>query len=361
MSIWFRTPWPLRMVASFTAWFVYGATVSNLLTPQDNARVAPIVWGVCLAGAAGMITVDAGVHRRFGSLEDLRGYTGALRSGELPHGAEVDVWQHRIAQSRLSCALAMTIVAPLLAVGWMSAAYSEVSYHALAQYLFAVAVFVTFGAAWRRSARVSVLASAVKPPNKVATPSVKVLFQAENMWRSNAESSMAGRLVMSVTTSTVLAFVPLILADLDAVVYDDNRLTHLTWLALCAAVMGAAVTATAHFDPRARATVRTIDALMEYHNAFRTGELPQEFDVDQWRSWLRDHRMSDVVTLIWACFYVTVGSCALITNPSGYHWILASVLAVLAFWLFRRWRLLCRLTARLHMLIERHTIRQLFG
>jgi hypothetical protein len=148
---------------------------------------------------------------------------------------------------------------------------------------------------------------------------------------------------------------------LDAVVYSDLRLSRLAWAALWASVTGVAATVVVFWDPRLRATNRTIEAVLEYDWAFRAGELPDQFDVDQWRSWMKSHHQSDAVTLIWAAFYLIVGCWSVLSHPSGYHWVLAILLAILAFWHVHRWRYLSGMHARLETLVERHTIRQLFG
>lgn len=183
----------------------------------------------------------------------------------------------------------------------------------------------------------------------------------ERYWRSTAKSPMAERLITTAIGTSMLAFVPLLLADLDSVVYSDNRGAHLAWAALLATTTGAVVTYVGFGDPRLRATTGTIESILQYDRAFRTGELPDQFDVDQWRTWMKDHHRSDTVTLIWACFCLIVGGWSILSSPSGYHWVLAILLALLAVWFVRRWQLLCRLMIRLETQVAHHSIRQLYG
>jgi hypothetical protein len=142
--------------------------------------------------------------------------------------------------------------------------------------------------------------------------------RVESQWRSTAEAPMAQRLTTTAIATSTLAFVPLLLADLDSIVYSDNRGTHLAWAALLATTTGLVVTRVVFWDPRLRATARTIEPILKYDRAFRTGELPDQFDVDQWRVWMKSHHRSDGVTLVWACFYVIVGCWSVLSSSSGY-------------------------------------------
>jgi hypothetical protein len=333
MSIWFSTSLPLRIAAIFAAWFSYGAVVSNLLTPEDNVRAAPIVWSVCLIAAAVSIASDAGVNRRFGSVEELRTYNVALKNGQLPEGADVVQWRHRIAQSRLAVALATTVLCPLLAFGWLASAYSQVAYHQLPLWTFGLAFIVVFAAAFRRSAHIRNLEPALKRGKASALPQGD-----RDRLRMQSETSLSVWFFSFVVVGSLFAFLLLILADLEPIVYDDNRATHLFWIAVAAVAVGVAATIIALSDPCLRVTAATIDDIRLYDHAFRTFELPEHFDVPLWRRWIRAHRRSNAVVLLWACFCLAVGCWSVLTHPSGYQWVVAILLQLLAVRQFFRWR-----------------------
>lgn len=183
----------------------------------------------------------------------------------------------------------------------------------------------------------------------------------ERRWRSNAETPLAGRICMTAVMTTAVSFGVLLVADLDSVVYNDSRTTHLGWATAIAGVMGIALTTKVFGDPRLRATRETIDEIVRYDSAYRAAELPAHFDVDQWQSWIRRQHLSDRAVLIWAGFYSTVACWAIATHSPGYHWVVGMLLAALAIWQFRRWQSLCAMNARLKRLVEQHAVRQLFG
>jgi hypothetical protein len=255
---------------------------------------------------------------------------------------------------------------PYLGFGALSADSGHTRYRVWLLLVIALSWVWVVVTTFKRIARIKRLESAVqqhqeRPRPKPAAPAVTTMPRVERQWRSNAEAPMVERLITTVVITSVLAFLPLLLADLDSVVYSDSGVAHLGWAALFAATIGVVVTSTGFGDPRLRATSHTIDAILQYDLAFRTGELPDQFDVDQWRNWMKSHHRSDAVTLVWAAFYLIVGCWSILSHPPGYHWVLATLLAVLAAWFVRRWHYLCRLMTRLETQVERHSIRQLFG
>ena len=117
-------------------------------------------------------------------------------------------------------------------------------------------------------------------------------------------------------------------ADLDSVVYGDAGLSHLGRAALWATTTGVIVTVLAFYDPRLTATSRTIES--KFSNT--TG---RSAAVSYLRSrrrpmvrWIRSHRQSYAIMLVWACFYLAVGFWSLLGDPTGYHWVVAGLLAV---------------------------------
>jgi hypothetical protein len=257
-------------------------------------------------------------------------------------------------------------VYPVLAFGVMSADSSQSPHRVLLEGLLVSCAIWFFVALCIRGARITRLESEIKKlplplrcetPTSAQTDSQRV----REALRNNAETPLAGRFAAGAAMTSALAFVVLLVADLDSVAYDDSRIAHLGRAALWATVTGLIATVTASGDPRLSATSQTIEGILQYDWAFRTGELPAQFDVEQWRRWMRSHRRSDGVMLVCAGFCFAVGCWSLLGHPTGYHWILAGLLALVGVWQIRRWR---RLRARQDWLgarVERYAVRQLFG
>lgn len=346
-------------------WFSYGALLSNFNSPDDG-RTPEIIWGACLIGASITVLVTLVRPVLFDSRNEFLDYSIALRTGILPDGIDLGVWQRRLARSRLAVMLVPWFTFPFLFFGVLSADSSQFRYRAVLLGMFTVCAIWVLVVVYKRTARIKQLESAVRQRQEEqcpapTAPAPVTMPWLEKQWRSNAATPMAERFISMVVMTSVFAFLLVLLADLDSVVYSDSRLSHLRWAALCALVIGVVATGTAFGDPRMRATSRTIDEIMRYDLAFRTTELPEHFDVDQWRSWIKTHRKSDAVTMIWACYCLVVGGWAVLSHPPGYHWVVAVLLAVLAIWQIRRWRRLCALNTRLKTVVERHAVRQLYG
>ncbi|WP_179474055.1 hypothetical protein [Mycolicibacterium vinylchloridicum] len=352
MNIWIRIPSGIRALLLIAAWLTYGALLSNLNSLDDGSRTAEIIWGACLVGATVTVIGDS---VRCPLLDT------ALRTGNLPDEIELADWRRRLIRSRVGAALTPWFATAYLGFGALSADSSRSPHRVLLLWVFGLGIIWVFVAVHKRTTRIRQLELAIRQRREAATPAKPTVPAEERRWRSNAETPMAGRITMTAVVGTAMAFVVLLVADLDSVVYSDSRAAHLGWATVIATVTGIAMTALAFGDPRLRANADTIDAILQYDWAFRAAELPAQFDVDQWRNWIRRHHQSDGRLLIWATFFSIVAGWAILTHPPGYHWIVAMLLAVLAIWELRRWQYLCAMNARLKNLVERHAIGQLFG
>jgi hypothetical protein len=362
---WHRVPRALRVLVLAAAWFSYGVLLSNL-NSRDDVTTADVIWGAIFFGFVIATLVSLIRPALFASTDEFVTYRTALRSGDLPDGVNLAVWERRLSRSRLAVVLLPWIALPYLGFGALSADSSMSPYRVLLLWTFALATIWVFVSTFKRIACIKQLESTIRQRQKQSLPEPaaradKTMSRMERQWRSNAEASWAERLISMAIAMSALAFVPLLLADLDSIVYSDNTGAHLAWAALVAATTAGVVTWVVFWDPRLRATTRTIESILQYDRAFRTGELPDQFDIDQWRIWMKSHHRSDAVTLIWACFYLLVGCWSVVSYSSGYHWVLATLLVLLAAWQVRRWQYLCRLMIRLQTQVERHSIRQLFG
>jgi hypothetical protein len=360
MGTWFRTPQPLRAAVIAAAWFSYGLLISDLNSLQQGTRSTEIIWGACLAGAAITMAADAGVHRRFSSAEELLTYNRALKTGDLPEGIDVRQWRRRLRRSRLVIALAGVLVYPIVSIGCMSGASSHAAYHALPQWGFALVGVVSFAGACRRGTRIGGLESALKR-RQPRRRSGSVKLNEQERWHLFAETSLAARIAIAAAVGTLLAFAALLLGDLDSVVNGESRGSHVLWAAIWAAAVGFALSTFTVADPHFHATTRTVDEIMRYDRAFRTGELPEHLDVEVWRGWMKGHRKSTGALLLWACFLWLVGCRSILTHLSGYHWAVALLLELLAIRQFLCWRSQRAGIARLVAQVDRHARMQPFS
>lgn len=85
----------MRVLVQAAAWFSYGALLSNLNALDDGSRMAEIIWGACTVGFAITAATDLVKPALFGSMEELLTYRTALRSGILPAGIDITVWERR--------------------------------------------------------------------------------------------------------------------------------------------------------------------------------------------------------------------------------------------------------------------------
>ena len=289
-----------------------------------------------------------------------------MRTGQLPNGIDPILWRRRIRRSRTATTVTWLLICPFLGFGMLSADSSP-SPHRVPALLTLGLICAGMTAAMRlRSTRIRRLVLAinerrVRMPSKEVAAASGAMDRVQGRWRDNAETSRAGRVTGILFVACTFAFLILVVADLDSIVYSESSASHLTMAGVLATVTGVIVTVIVFGDPRLNATSRTIELILQYDWAFQTGELPAGFDADQWRSWMRSHHRSDAVLLVWACFYLAVGCWSLLDDPTEYHWVVAGLLVVFAIWTIRRWRYLCARLAWLEDLVQRHAVRQLFG
>ncbi len=366
ISIWYQVPLAPRILVVFTAWFSYGVLLSNLNSLDDSTRTAEIIWCACQSGTWLTILADTVIRSSFDSLDQLVAYSAALRTGEVPEDIDTGQWRRRLRHSRIAVVLTPLLVYPVLALGVMSADSSQSPHRVLFEVLLVSCAICLFLALCLRGARITRLEAEIKkrpPPLRYETPTPvdKSLQRWNDALRDNAETPLARRFTTGAAGASALAFVILVIADLDSVVYGDAGLAHLGRAALWATTTGLIVTVLASYDPRLSATSRTIEEILRYDWAFRSGQLPAQFDVEQWCGWIRSHGKSCVVMLVCACFSFAVAGWSLLSHPTGYHWIVAGLLAVLGGWQVRRWRQLCARLGWLEARVKRYAVRQLFG
>lgn len=176
-----------------------------------------------------------------------------------------------------------------------------------------------------------------------------------------AETSSAAKFVSSAMAATLLAFAALLLADLDVIVYDNTRDSHLLRAAIGAAAVGVAVATFTVADPYFHTTTRTVDEMGRYDRAFWTEELPEHLDVEVWRSWMNGRRRSAGAMLLLACFYWLVGCWTVLSHSSGYHWVVGFLLELMAIWQLLSWRGRRARIARLSAQLDRHARMQPFS
>jgi hypothetical protein len=82
---------------------------------------------------------------------------------------------------------------------------------------------------------------------------------------------------------------------------------------------------------------------------------------DVWRGWLRSSHWFYGQGALWSCFFAAVGVWAILTDPTGYHWVLASLLQLLAIRLFLSWRRTRKRLAQLAAEVDRYAAQQYWG
>lgn len=363
---WHQIPLPLRLIAHASAWFGYGVLLSMLNGADDNPRSLAMIWAASGVGAVVTSTVDAMLPRVFGSIDELVSYSAALQAGQPPAGVDPAVWLSRIRRSRVAGVAMWWFLIVFIGFALLSADSSPMSRHLQVSWALVVLGVGAIVELHRRAHRIKRLGAAVRAVRAQPTPisgvsGTGVRDKVQEGWRTNSELSRPARFILTVTMASALAFLVLVIADLDAVVYSDSRTSHAGNAALWAIATGLIASLLLFSDPRITSTDKMIDAIVQYDLAFRGGGLPRDVEVDRWRRWIRTHRRSNFVVLLWGGFFFAVAAWSLSSDPTGYNWIVAGLLGVLGIGQVRRWRSLRAMLHRLETEVESHAVRQLFG
>ena len=342
----------------------YAVVVLDLNSLDNSSQGAKIIWTACLVGAAVTVVVDMGLRPKFGSPEQRIAYKRALRTSELPADIELDVWRRWLDRSRLAN-LALWLAWPFGAFGVASSASSPSAYRWVPVSAFALLTVWGFAASWWRLVQISRLAAEVnrrrKAKRRRGLLTRGTVGRDEERWKNYLEGPLVWRVLTTAVVGFALAFLVLLVADLESLIYSDSRNVHLECAAFWAAPMGLAGAVLEWGSPRLRGSFDSVEQLIAYYRALRIGQLPARIEPDMWRSWLKSSRRTLGIHLFSACFLVAVGVSSILTYQSVYRWVTASLFELLAIrYLVIWWGSRVRLT-RLAADVERCVIRQTWG
>lgn len=355
METWFRLPEVVRVAVNVLGWFGYAVLVLVLLTPESADRIAKFVFIACAVGAAATLALDHRVHTKYGSIEELKAYRQALRTGELPADAPLDSWRRWLRGSNSWNATAFLLAGPFVLFGSMSSVYSQSPFRWVPIVAFTLLGVWGFVALARRGARIKHLDAEIKrlqaAPKEKATTSLQ---------RGGFESSLPERLVGGCVMWFISAFLILLVADVESLVHGGPRIVPLGWAAGCAALVPVAW-AVLGDERDVRRNFDSFEQYTEYNRTVRTGDMPADIEPDIWRGRLRSSHRENLFRVFLACFLVAVGVSSILTDQSVYRWLSASLFQLLAIWfLFNWWTTRMRL-ASLTAEVERRAVRQAWG
>ena len=370
MTRWLRLPPGLRVVICGAAAFgvVFVAFLAwdfdQLFTGHTGDRLTGLA---ALAALPGLLAgswrygVELRLRRDYGSIERYAAYMRALRTGEPPVHIDPAAWREWIRRSRGANWLALS-VACLAGLFVAASLTHQPAYHPISAALVGLLALSWLAMGWRKSARINRLAAEIE--RRESTEQSAVTPPTEKAAATRAESrfarSWATRLVEAALVDSIFAFLVLLVADLDSLVFGGPRIVPLEWAAGLAVLVGAALAALAS-DRRRRCDFASSAQFAEYNRAVERGELPASVEPDVWRSRLRISRRQALGPLVLACFLLAVGVFSILTRPSAYHWVSSSLFELLALWyLVLWWAARVRLT-QLASDVERHAIRQTWG
>ncbi|MDH6244851.1 hypothetical protein [Mycobacterium sp. OTB74] len=361
MEGWFRSPPLARVAVIIMAWFGYGFLVLRMLGPQSADRIGLWVGAACVVGAGVTVGLDHRLHRKFGSVEQLRAYRRALRTGDFPEGADPGVWLRRLAGSQAWCAFAWLLVGPYVLFGLMAGMYWQSEYRWAPTAAFGIFAVWGFGFVALRGSRVKRLTAAIRNRRSAlravdGTAPDRQSARREEMFAQ----SLAQRLGVGALTWIIIASLMLLVADLDSLFYGGPSIIGLRWAVGCAALLGMAWMILS--DERdLRRNFDSYDQYAEYNSTLRTGSLPAAVVPDTWKARLHTSRRENLFRLVWAGYLVAVGAAALIARQSPYHWVIASLYELVAIWLLINWWVMRERLAMLTGAVERHVVRQTWG
>ena len=161
MTTWFGLPRIVRAATIGVGWLGYLGLILRLLPSESAARIALPVGVACVFGSALTAVADHRIHRKFGSVDRMTEYRGALRAGRLPKGVDVDEWARWLGGSRRANGLAALCGLPFVTFGLFTSLGSESPYRWLAVALFTLIFGTGAVALVRRGAGIKALTSAV--------------------------------------------------------------------------------------------------------------------------------------------------------------------------------------------------------
>jgi hypothetical protein len=355
---WFGFPPRLRIAVIAAVWFGYAVLVLDLNALDSGSRSADVIWAVCLAWAALSILANLGLRSRFSSIKHRTAYFVALRTGEVPASLDAEECGRWLGRSTMAHAIAPFAWGVPLWFGVFSSLSSQSAYGRVTVWAFVLLSVMGAVAWWRRFVHIERLRAALKPPVAMAEKEAPVADTPEEAWLT---VSPVARVLGLSTIGFTIALLALVLADLDSVVFGDARLEHLKWACAWAAPLSLVSPIAVFGDPTTRRRGGVVEPLIDYERAVRTGELPSRIEPEVWRRWLRTSRWFGGFGMLWPCFFAAVGAWAILTDPTGYHWVVASLLQLLVIRLcINWWRLRARL-AQLAAEVDRYTARQYWG
>jgi hypothetical protein len=358
MTTWFRLRPPVRVLVIAVVWFSYAVLVLDLNALDSGSRSAKLIGIACLVGGAITVGVDRSLRPKRRSIEQLMAYRRALRTGELPAPLELEEWRRRLLCSELLNGFAPFAAGPFVFFGLASSLTSPSAYRWVPASAFALLAFWGAVVWWRRHLRIARLQAEIKRRAAATAEEGQAAVTREEAY---FRTPRARRVLVIAAMGFTFAFLALLVADFDTVVYSSSRIVHLVWAALFAALMGL-VSAIAEFaEPTLRGTSGSIEQLIEYDRALRTGGLPARIEPDVWRAWLKSSHRTLGEWLLWACFFGAVGVLTILTHQSGYHGVTASLFELLAIWMLLAWWGKRAHIAQLAAKVERHAIRQAWG
>jgi hypothetical protein len=153
-------------------------------------------------------------------------------------------------------------------------------------------------------------------------------------------------------TGFTVAFLVLLIADLEPLVFGGPRIASLGWAAAWAA-LGAGWAL--------RRNLASFEQYAEYNETIRTGGMPADIEPDVWRRQLKSTRVENLMKLLVAGFLVAVGVSSILTDQSVYRWVTALLFELLAMWFLFHWWAMRQRLARLGAEVDRRAIRETFG
>jgi hypothetical protein len=355
---WYGFPRTLRIGVITAVWFGYAILVLDLNALDSGSRSVKFIWVACLVWAALSVLADLGVRSRFSSSEQRRTYVAALRTGELPATHDRDEWRRWLGRGTMWHAIAPCVWGPPLWLGVFSSLSSQSTYGQVTVWPFVLLSVVGGIAYWRRHLQIVRLRAAMKRGVTVAAFQARAAETPEETW---VRMPAAARLFGSAAGGFGIASLALLLADLDSVVFGGALIEHLERAGALAAPMSLVSAISLFGDPSMRRGGGPVEPLVEYERAVRTGELPLRIEPGVWRGWLRRSRWFYGIGVLWPCFFAAVGGWAIVTEPTGYHWVVAMLLQLLAIRLgLNWWRTRVRL-AQLAAGVDRQAMRQSWG
>jgi hypothetical protein len=219
----------VRIVVVVLVWAAYAVLIINLNSLDIGHPSATAIWIACLMGMIATLCAVLANEHESGQIDRIT-YGMALRTGKLPAEIEPDVWRRRLRRGRLSNWLAWLAGCTFVGFGLASSVGSRTAYREAFTAVFSLLALSGFVMGIRSQARLGQLEDEVKRRKRrlgaAATGRREGATAADKHYEAMFQMPLAQPMATDVVIGFIIAFLPLLVANLDLLSAVTRELQH---------------------------------------------------------------------------------------------------------------------------------------